>query len=166
MHPKPIEFSSMENSINDVLKILYSIPEKYITINGPATEDSIRSFESKWNVTLPSEYKHLIKQCNGINLMGSEILGLPIKDTRYFSIDDAYQFEHFEVCNPMPLHLIPFSPDGGGNHYCFDTRDNNIVFWDSEYDYTNDTPEVVNNTLAEMIREVFLDWTLEDIDLS
>ena len=66
----------------------------------------------------------------------------------------------------MPLHLIPFSPDGGGNYYCFDIRNNNIVFWDSEYDYSNDIPEVAYNTLAEMMREVFIEWTLEDLDIN
>jgi hypothetical protein len=154
------------NNLIDVLNILYKIPGKYITFNKPATEDSILSFEKKRQVLLPDDYKLLLKHCNGFNLLGAVILGVPSEDETCFSIDDAFQIEHFQVRNPMPLHLIPFSPDGGGNYYCFDIRNDKIVFWDSEYDYSNDIPEVVYNTLADMIREVCIEWSLEDLDIN
>jgi len=67
-------------------------------------------------------------------------------------------------------YLVPFSPDGGGNHYCFDTRtinENscNVVFWQHDYPYSeDDPPEVTNTSFTEWMKEVVIDWTLEDYD--
>lgn len=153
----------MKEQLEEIVKILEKVPESYIELNRPASKEDIEAFEKKWNITLPSDYVELLMMHNGIGLMGAVLLGVPLKDETCFSLESAYEFEHFQVYNPMPLHLVPFSPDGGGNYYCFDILNNNIVFWDSEYDYSNDEPEIVYNSLAEMIREVFIEWTLEDI---
>ena len=57
-------------------------------------------------------------------------------------------------------YLIPLSPDGGGNHYCFDTRiinnnSCNVVFWQHDYAYTvDDAPEVTNPSFTEWIKQV------------
>lgn len=51
--------------------------------------------------------------------MGDEVLGIA---KNKYDLVNAYQFEHYEVINPQYEYLIPFSPDGFGNSYCFDTR--------------------------------------------
>ena len=61
---------------------------------------------------------------------------------------------------PMPAHLVPFSPDGFGNHYCFDVKSHHIVFWEHDVDYTQHHPIVICKSLAEfiqneMIEEIF-----------
>jgi hypothetical protein len=63
---------------------------------------------------------------------------------------------------------LPFSPDGRGNFYCFDTRDcdnNNscsVVFWTSNYEYNDDDqPEQTNLSFSDWIEEVMIEWTLE-----
>jgi hypothetical protein len=67
-------------------------------------------------------------------------------------------------------YLVPFSPDGFGNHYCFDTRTTNnnlcnVLFWQHNYPYSeDDPPEVTNGSFAEWLKEVAIDWTLEDHD--
>lgn len=56
------------------------------------------------------------------------------------SLDNIFEFEHYEVENPMPVNFLPFSPDGGGNHYCLDLARNSdgictVVFWQYDFDY-------------------------------
>jgi hypothetical protein len=66
----------------------------------------------------------------------------------------------------MFSNIIPFSPDGRGNYYCFDANnENRIIFWVSNYLYTEyDTPEVVNETFKEWFQEVMIEWTIENND--
>ncbi len=86
------------------------------------------------------------------------------------SIVNVFDFEHFEVESPQFSYLVPFSPDGGGNYYCFDTSKLSndsciIVFWESNYQYTSDDmPDIVNESFSDWIKQVVIDWTLEDYD--
>ena len=62
--------------------------------------------------------------------------------------------ERHECFPPMPAHLIPFSDNGGGDSYCFDTSrlvegECPVVFWDHEDD-EDQQPEPCGAT--------FLDW--------
>jgi cell wall assembly regulator SMI1 len=90
--------------------------------------------------------------------------------TENFDLEKCYLIEHDEVDNPMPKHLVPFSPDGTGNHYCFDLRTSTIesckvVFWQHDFIYDNETePEVVNSSFSDWVQEVVIDWTLEEYD--
>lgn len=75
---------------------------------------------------------HAHSMTNGFSLMGDEVLGIT---KNKYDLVNAYQFEHYEVINSQYEYLIPFSPDGFGNSYCFDTRiktnqgfSNQIVF--------------------------------------
>jgi len=86
------------------------------------------------------------------------------------SLEDAYLYEHNEVNNPMFAYLIPFSPDGAGNHYCFDVRKTNnesctIIFWQYDYHYTEeDAPEITHPSFTDWFKQVIIDWTLGYID--
>ena len=140
-----------------------------LTIGEPLAEEVIANFEMKYNLSLPKDYKELLKKHNGINLYGTEIYGIiQTRIAGLASLEENYLFEHYKVENEMPLYLVPFSPDGGGNHYCFDTRFNNdvscpIVFWQHDYLYSEeDSPEVTNTSLVEWIKREMIDWTLED----
>ena len=99
--------------------------------------------------------------------MGSRVYGVG-KEKEANSINENYIFEHEEVANPMPIELIPFAPDGYGNHYCFNTKaiageSCEIVFWQHDYTYNEfDLPEVINSSFAEWLKEVVINWTLED----
>lgn len=148
--------------ISTIISHLHLFSDKIIEFRSPAAVSDVQSFEEKFKVQLPAEYKYLLSETNGLRLMGNEILGIYKDDQNIYDLNKAYNFEHFECSNPMPLKLIPFCPDGFGNHYCFDSNTNNIVFWQSDCDYTNDNPEIVYASLSEMIQEVFIDWTLED----
>lgn len=156
--------------IEEVIGELLKFSEELLEIHNPVDKQLIKDFESKYSLILPGEYKQLIERTNGFSLLGNRVLGLSNR-TDFESLGSVYQFEHFEINNPQPLYLIPFSNDGRGNFYCFDTRNSSkdkqaysIVFWQSDFDYSNDEPEVTNETLSEWIKEVVIDWTLEDYD--
>lgn len=142
-----------------------------LELNNPiASSQLIKEFENKFDVILPQEYKDLLSIHNGIFVMGDGILGIDLDNRR--DLYNTYYFEHFEVENTMPRYFIPFSPDGFGNHYCFDTRvqtnggySNQIVFWQHDYLYDKgEYPEVTHESLTDFIREVMIDWILEDYD--
>lgn len=142
-----------------------------IDLGGPANSTLISAFEQDNNVTLPNDYKLVIAQVNGFNLMGSEVYGV-LGKAHPSSLEINYHYEHFEVKYPQPAYLVNFSPDGGGNFYCFDTRyqtqEGNscpIVFWLSNYLYAeNDAPEVVYDSFIDFVGEVVIDWTVADYD--
>jgi len=154
-------------SINEVIEELLLFSDKIITLKGPANQESIIAFETEHNTKLPEDYIELVRKINGLSLMGTIVYGVG-EETWEFSLNKNFKYEHEEVANPMYDYLIPFSPDGGGNHYCFDTSsiDNNscnVIFWQHDYTYTvDDSPEVTNPSFTEWIKEVVIDWVLEE----
>jgi hypothetical protein len=127
-------------------------------------DNRFEKLEIQIGFKLPETFKELLRQYNGINLIGTEINGIDINygDS---SLDKLYHNEHFEVEYPMPLELFPFSPDGRGNHYCFDLSLNNdkVLFWQHDFNYSDKSEiEVCNNSFLEWVKEVLIDWTLED----
>ena len=148
--------------INELLKFS-KILEK-----GSAIDDNrIELFEEKYKIRLSCDFKIFMKEMNGFNLMGTEVYCFDVDKTE--SIENVYYFEHFEVKIPQYSYLVPFSPDGRGNFYCLDTLnvldngENPIVFWTSNYLYSeNDIPEVTNKNFTDWVQEVVIKWTLED----
>jgi len=131
----------------------------------------VAQFEREHHFALPNDYKLTIAQINGFSVMGAEVYGLYGK-TSALSLGSVYQREHPDVFYPQPYYLIPFSSDGGGNFYCFDTRlksaneqSSPVVFWVSNYPYTeNDSPAITNDSFLDFVREVIIGWTLEEYD--
>lgn len=155
--------------ISNVIKELTLFSDKVLELKTPVNEQAIEDFESQFNIKLPEDYVIFLKCFNGISLMGTIIYGVG-EELNPLSLASIYIVEHQEVGNPMNEYLIPFSPDGYGNHYCFDTRTMhnnlcNVVFWQHDYLYTEvDPPEITNASFSEWIKEVIIDWTLEDYD--
>lgn len=152
--------------IDEIFKELNKFSNEVLTLYEPLKEvNLIEDFEKRHNLQLPNEYKYLISKHNGIDLMGVTIYGF----TGSENLESVYEFEHNEVVFPQFDFLVPFSPDGGGNFYCFDTRyhtNNNescpIVFWTSNYEYNEvNQPEQTNSSLTDWIEEVMIEWTLE-----
>ncbi|MNK04945.1 SMI1 / KNR4 family protein [compost metagenome] len=155
------------NTIKEVIIELHKFDNDLIEFNPPVDPQLIVEFEKRYMVQLPDDYKQLIHLMNGFSLMGTGVLGLD-SGNKVHSLENIYEIEHHEVDNPQPRHLVPFCNDGRGNFYCFDTAqidsdgNSKIVFWQSDIDYSLIDPEVVNNDLIEWIKEVVIDWTLED----
>jgi hypothetical protein len=154
-------------NIHDIIKELEQFSRTILFLGLPGNLDYSQEFEEKYNLRLPKDYKTLLQKYNGVTLMGTSVYGIKTAENP-FSLHECYVFEHYNVQNVMPLYLVPFSPDGRGNHYCFDTRFHNddscrVLFWQHDYAYSaEDTPEVSNDSFTEWMQEVMIDWTLED----
>lgn len=148
-----------EQIINELLKFDDSLLE----LGEEVSDNRFEKLEEQIIYKLPETFKSLLKQYNRITLFGATINGLDEK-FKDASLDKLYHIEHFEVENPMPLEFFPFSPDGAGNHYCFDLSNGNdkVYFWQCNVEYEDKTEvEICNNSFYEWIQEVMIDWTLE-----
>ena len=162
-------FQLMKKEVDQTIKELLKFSPDILELNAPIETEEIARFESKFNLPLPEDYKYLLSITNGFSLMGDEVLG--ITNNKY-DLVNAYQFEHYEVINPQYEYLIPFSPDGFGNSYCFDTRirtnqgfSNEIIFWQHDYEYSEtDLPEITNNSLIDFINNWIIGNTLKYYD--
>lgn len=152
--------------VNKILIELKRFSEEILTLEPPLTDlVAVENFEKKYSLKLPNDFKYLLLLHNGIDLMGTTVYGFSGVE----NLESNYEYEHFEVIIPQYSYLVPFSPDGAGNFYCFDTRiqtDNGdscpVVFWTSNYEYNeNDQPEITNSSLVEWIEVVMIGWTLE-----
>lgn len=155
--------------ISNVIEELTLFSERVLKLNPPINVQKIAEFERQFNVKLPEDYILFLKRFNGISLMGSIVYGIE-EELNPLSLSRNFIVEHREVANPMFDYLIPFSPDGYGSHYCFDIRTMNnnlcnVVFWQFDYHYTeDDPPEIANASFTEWMKEVVIDWTLQDYD--
>ena len=147
--------------ISYIIAELKKFKRSIVSLENAASESEIIETEIHIGQLLPNEYKEFVRNHNGLEFMCEYILrvGDNVQPSAY-SLNDVYDFEHFETYNPMPPYIIPFSPDGYGNHYCFDMRNNGaIIFWQHDLDYKDKEPEIVYESMADMIQEVFIDWS-------
>ncbi|SDE11866.1 SMI1-KNR4 cell-wall [Mucilaginibacter pineti] len=150
-----------------VLDELLLFADDIISFGPRITDNRLELFEKLLGFEFPFDFKYIMKKHNGISLMGTGICGLDNELLLGSSLDEMYKFEHFEVYNKMPLEFFPFSPDGFGNHYCFDLSKLSdgtcpVVFWQHDIIYNNDEVEVCYLNLTAWIKEVMIDWTLDD----
>ena len=147
--------------MKELLYIINSFKEEYVELFRPLLINTIEKFEHQFRVKLLQDYIEFLKITNGILIDGDEVLGI---DNKKVDLKEVYYREHNLVKFSMPDVFIPFSPDGGGNYYCFDTSSGKIIFWQSNFDYQQNKvqPEVANNTFTEWLKEVMIDWTIEN----
>ena len=162
----------MENSViykdcDMLLDELTKFDGSILNLGTFINDDRIRILEKNIGFNLPLDFKYIISVHNGVSLIGTTVYGLD-ETFKEESLDKIYHFEHFKVVNPMPAHLFPFSPDGGGNHYCLDLSQisndiSPVVFWqwDFSYEHLNQI-ERCNESFTDWMQEVMIDWTLED----
>lgn len=153
--------------MDEIIIELLKFSDEILEVGDVIEDERIEKFEKYYNLIVPSDFKEFVKKINGFSLMGEVVFGFDTN--KVHSIENIYYREHFEVIMPQYSHLIPFSPDGGGNFYCLDTLnklDNGqspIVFWVSNYEYSdNDTPELTHNNFLDWVQEIVIDCTLED----
>lgn len=152
---------------DEVLRELYKFSNDTLSLGQPITDDRLKELETNIGYRLPLDFIYILQKHNSFSLLGTMVYGID-RGMGEASIDKIYHFEHEEVENPMFPELLPFSPDGGGNHYCFDlSKTQNglspVVFWQHDYPYKDkDEIEVCNSDFADWIQEVVIGWTLED----
>jgi len=159
--------TDVEAAVQELEKFAPAVCER----GAPVKPELVAAFERATGLALPADYRAMVASINGFSVMGNEVYGLRGPDEPA-SLEAVYRREHVEVIVPQPAYLVPFSPDGGGNFYCFDTRHPStatgscpVVFWVSNYRYTEaDPPGVVYPSFLAFVHEVIIAWTLEDYD--
>lgn len=138
-----------------------------LELGNKVSESKLHDFENKIGLKLPNDFKYIICKHNGFSLLGTNVLGIN-NESKSSSLEDVYNFEHEQTFNKMPKEYIPFSPDGYGNHYCMDVSNIEtdycpIVFWQHDIHYDSfQKVEVCNDSFVDWVKEVVIDWTLED----
>jgi len=140
-----------------------------LTLGEPILDNRLEEFENKYGIKLTSEFKYIYRKHNGFGLSGVEVMGLG-EEFRGGSLDKYYEMMHKYFQNFIPKEFVPISRDGWGNYYCLDlsrctSKICPIVFWQHDYEYSvlSDI-ETCNNSFAEWIDEVMIDWTLQEYD--
>jgi len=161
--------ATITSNCDKVLNELYKFSESILTLGDPILDKRIEELEHQIGFNLPLDYKYIMTKHNYLSLAGTEVLGIG-KELENESIENLYLREHDEVGNPMFKEFLPFSPDGTGNHYCLDLSklENNtcpVIFWEHDCYYSDKKDvEICNANFVEWIKEVMIDWTLEDMD--
>ncbi len=155
--------TSYELSLKELKKFSPSILE----LGSPIVDSRLEKFEIQIKYKLPDDLKYFLKEHNSISLMGETIYGIS-DEFQGRSLDKVYNIEHNEVNNPMPKELLPFSPDGRGNHYCINLGQLKngiapILFWQHDFEFNSiDEIEETHNCFSDWVNEVLIEWTLED----
>jgi hypothetical protein len=133
---------------------------------GPAScgrgcsSEGVSEIEHALGVVLPQSYRRFLKEF-AYATWPDYIYGLWTGPVRGFDVVRLTQDERSEAEPPLPRHLVPFSPDGWGNHFCLDTsrmKDGEcpVVFWDHEMG-SDQTPTVVCATFLAWLGEAMKD---------
>lgn len=151
--------------MNNIFEQLRDFKDEVITFYPGIKEELISEFEQNLELKLPDDYKEFLRISNGLELLSTTIYGI---SNNFEDLFEVYNREHKLVKVPMSKTILPFSPDGGGNFYCFDSetlteKSCKVVFWTSNYPYTaEDPPEVCNDSFNDWVQEVVINWTKED----
>lgn len=160
--------SFVMNNCEAVASELLQFSKEVLELGNPITDDRLELFEQKIGYDLPLDFKYFLKRFNRFSLRGTEVMGIG-DEFKESSLEKVYNFEHVEVGNKMPAQFLPFSNDGSGNHYCLDLsriselKTCPIIFWQWDFEYESiDDVETCNENFYEWIKEVMIEWTLED----
>jgi hypothetical protein len=154
--------SDCENTFNELSQFSANI----LSLANSIVDDRLEVFEKEIGYSLPFDFKFFLERSNGFSLLGVEVFGLG-SELKGSSLDAIYDFEHRQVYKKMPLHFLPFSDDGRGNHYCLDlhrltNQTCSVVFWQHDYDYTSlEEIETCNDSFVSWLKEVMIEWALE-----
>ncbi|MBO5747760.1 MAG: SMI1/KNR4 family protein [Muribaculaceae bacterium] len=164
------KMNTLKNKLNKIIAELRKFSNNMIAWEAPVSIIAVEAFENEIGFSLPSDYIDFLSISNGLT-MSTDIVGI-FNDAEHYDLIKMYEFEHKDVYNPMPSYLVPFSPDGFGNHYCFDTsrptcngKSCEIVFWqhDLEYDEKH-VPEITHICFLDFIQEIMINDTLKYYD--
>lgn len=152
---------------DEVLSELYKFSGDVLSLGQSFVDDRLERLETIAGYRLPLDFVYILQKHNSFSLLATRVFGMG-QEFGDSSLDKIFHFEHEKVDNPMLPELLPFSPDGSGNHYCFDlSKMHNglcpVLFWQHDYPYSGkDDIELCNANFAEWIQEVIINWTLED----
>jgi cell wall assembly regulator SMI1 len=102
-----------------------------------ASDTEINHAERSLSVKLSTSYRNFLHEFGWGGVEHLEIFGLGSDVPHYLDLINMTQRERTEMEPAIPNYLVPLMNDGGGNHYCLDTRKMKngecpVVFWDHE----------------------------------
>jgi hypothetical protein len=134
-------------------------------LNGGVGTAEIDQCEERLGVRLSNSYRWFLREF-GIGCFPEEIYGIHHGPLPGFKLEYHTHAEQHECEPPLPHHLVPFSPDGWGNHYCLDTSrlsegECPVVFWNHEKG-EGQQPERTHPTFLDWLEEKALEVAAEE----
>lgn len=122
-----------------------------------ASDIELEEIERELGVSLPQSYRRFLQEF-GFTFWPDFVYGVAHGKLPGMRVLWQTRVERHEVQPPLPPHLVPFSPDGWGNHYCLDTtqlREGEcpVVFWNHEA-AADQTPERTHRSFTAWLAEV------------
>lgn len=129
------------------------------TMRGGASEEQIVDAERALGVSFPPSYRLFLAKA-GVALWPEYIYGLGESLLPGLDIVATHKAECEDVEPPMPRYLLPFSPDGWGNHFCVDTRKESggeypVVLWLHDLD-EDQIPEITHPSFVAWLRDLLV----------
>ena len=162
----------IKKRIEEIVSILKEIDEDDFAAQAGLSEKNIKKSEIELGISYPPDFRYFLSKMNGFSLDGEIVLPALVTEEGLIeeSIPQVMKWERYEAANSMPEYFLPFSPNGRGDHYCFDLRrqDKNgiypIIFWQWDYSYQcpDDDVEQVNDDFVGWIKEIIEDMKEND----
>lgn len=133
--------------------------------NAPETEQDVHSFEKKYQIKLPVDYRYFLLTYG--DLWTPDVVN--VIDDNHLEIDDVQQFlpidrilhdKEFEWTAKLHVDMIPIASDCMGNIFGFMTEDLKVSNGEPKiylFDHDFDTIEPVSNSLK--------DWIIQFVDI-
>jgi cell wall assembly regulator SMI1 len=126
-----------------------------------ATDSEIAAAERELGVTFPSVFRSYLAEFGFLEFGSAEFYGLGAGVPAHLNLVRNTVAERTEFHPHIPSHLIPFMPNGGGDHYCVDLSaradDPPVVFWNHELD-TAQQPEQLADTFSSWLLHHTEEW--------
>jgi cell wall assembly regulator SMI1 len=133
-------------------QILQLLSQHDVTHGKGATDEDISAAEAVLGVRFTEELRQYLGRIGWIDHdMGFYGLGKDVPSKALDLIANT-RCEREEAGPPMQHHLIPILNNGGGDHWCVDTRSGVVVEWRHDDDEGEDqTPEVIDASFASWL---------------
>jgi hypothetical protein len=118
--------------------------------------DEVAVLERQLGNPLPESYASFLREFGWGGVEHLEIYGAGRDVPPYLDLAKVTHSERTEMLPRLPVYLVPVMNDGGGNHYCLDTRSFDgkecpVVFWDHALGESQDPP-IVGVTFSSWLK--------------
>jgi hypothetical protein len=124
-----------------------------------ATEQEIVAAERQLGASFPKAFRSYLGECGYLEYGSAEFYGLGVGVPKHLELVRRTIEERTQFHPHIPVHLVPFMANGGGDHYCIDLSapidDPPVVFWDHALGATQQPYQLA---------DTFSSWLLEHTD--
>lgn len=126
-----------------------------------ATDEEIAMAECELGVSFPAVFRRYLSEFGYLEIRSAELYGLGAGVPQHLDLVRNTKAERSEFHPYIPHHLIPFLPNGGGDHYCIDLSsgadDPPVVFWNHELD-SEQRPPLLADRFTSWLLQHTNDW--------